>query len=125
MLLIFSGAYGNSVIQRGNRDMGVPFIKNDPRINRKGRPKKGQSLTDILDYNLDMKNKDGVLYRDGVAKKLIQLALSGDVAAIKYIMDRIDGRPAETIKASVQNSFIDITAIEKKLEAALLEPGSD
>jgi hypothetical protein len=88
--------------------MPIPFVKNDPRINRKGRPKKGQALTDILNYKLDLKDGSGKLQREAVAEKLIGLALAGDIAAIRYIMDRVDGRPKETV--SLEN-----TAIETKL----------
>ena len=64
--------------------MPIPFTKNAPRINRNGRPKKGQCLTDILAWTLDQKAK----IKDN----------DGDVAAMKYIFDRLDGKPKETIE---------------------------
>jgi hypothetical protein len=88
--------------------MPIPFVKNDPRINRKGRPKKGQALTDILNYKLDQKDGDGKLQREAVAERLIGLALAGDIAAIRYVMDRVDGRPKETVS-------LEGMAIEAKL----------
>lgn len=88
--------------------MGKPFEKGDPRINRQGRPKKGQALTDILNYKLDQKDGGGKMQREAVAEKLIDLAKGGDITAIRYIMDRVDGRPKETV--SLEN-----TAIETKL----------
>jgi len=78
--------------------MGKPFEKNDPRINRKGRPKKGSALTDILNYKLDLVHKSGKLKREAIAEKLIEAALNGDIAALKYIFDRCDGRPKESIE---------------------------
>jgi len=75
--------------------MGKPFAKNDPRINRQGRPKKGTAFTDILNMKLDDENKSGLLRREAVAEKLIKLAEGGDIAAIKYIMDRVDGKPTQ------------------------------
>jgi hypothetical protein len=88
--------------------MGKPFEKGDARINRRGRPKKGQALTDILNYKLDQRDGSGKLQREAVAEKLITLALEGDMSAIRYVMDRVDGRPKETV--SLEN-----TAIETKL----------
>ncbi|GBU27088.1 hypothetical protein R84B8_00610 [Treponema sp. R8-4-B8] len=86
--------------------MGKPFEKNDPRINRKGRPKKGECMTDILNWALDQERKitDGktektLLLRHALAEKLISKAVDeGDIVAIKYIYDRLDGRPKESIE---------------------------
>jgi len=96
--------------------MPKPFVKNDPRINRKGRPKKGECMTDILNWALDQERKitDGetgkektLLLRHLIAEKLISKAVDeGDVAAIKYIYDRLDGRPKESIELT--DSAIDI-----------------
>jgi hypothetical protein len=88
--------------------MGKPFEKGDARINRRGRPKKGQALMDILNYQLDQRDGSGKLQREAVAEKLIGLALEGDMTAIRYVMDRVDGKPKETV--SLEN-----TAIENKL----------
>ena len=96
--------------------MPKPFEKGDPRINRAGRPKKGQCLTDILNWSLDQKKtitdtttgqKKSVLLRHLLADKLISKAIKdGDVAAMKYIYDRIDGRAKETIDISTPKSNI-------------------
>jgi hypothetical protein len=75
--------------------MGKPFEKDDPRINRQGRPKKGTALTDILNYKLDQVHKTGKLKREAIAERLIEVALQGDIAALKYVFDRMDGRPTQ------------------------------
>jgi hypothetical protein len=84
----------------------MPFQKGDIRINRRGRPKKGTSLTDILNYELDPKTDTGKLRREVIAGKLIGLAEDGDIAALRYLMDRIDGRPKETVE--LKDSTLDI-----------------
>jgi hypothetical protein len=96
--------------------MPTPFVKNDPRINRKGRPKRGECLTDILNWTLDQKRKikneetgeeKSLLLRQMLAQKLIYKAVDeGDVPAIKYIFDRLDGRPKETIEMSEKRDDI-------------------
>jgi hypothetical protein len=88
----------------------MPFRKNDSRINRRGRPKKGQALTDILNYKLDQRDGSGKLQREALAEKLIDLALGGDITAIRYVMDRVDGRPKETV--GLENTAIDIKLME-------------
>lgn len=62
--------------------------------NPKGRPKKGETLTDALSAKLD---------KDMLAEKLLALVEEGDFAAIKYAYDRIDGRPKETIEQTIKN----------------------
>jgi hypothetical protein len=85
------------------------FERGDPRINRRGRPKKGQALTDILNFKLDQKDGSGQLRREAVAAKLISLALEGDINAIRYIMDRVDGKPKETVTVgSIETRLVEV-----------------
>jgi hypothetical protein len=85
--------------------MPKPFEKGDARINRLGRPKKGQAMTDILNYKLDQKTEAGNLQREVIADKLIALAEAGDMPALRYLIDRIDGRPKESIELT--DSMVD------------------
>ena len=85
------------------------FKKGDPRINRSGRPRKGKTLTDVLEKHLKRRNRENkdtgekMSGKDALAKELIQLALDGkNFAAIKYIFDRIDGFPLQAIESEVQ-----------------------
>jgi len=79
----------------------MPFRKGDPSINRNGRPKKGQTVTDAINSVIGEKsvNFKGKLIsgKEAVARKLLELAISGDVPAIKYLMDRVDGPPKQEI----------------------------
>jgi len=84
----------------------MSFVKGDPRINRKGRPRKGQTLTDILSSKLDTATQGGKLRRETVLEKLISMAENGDIAAIRYVVDRIDGKPREIVE--IQNNDIDL-----------------
>jgi hypothetical protein len=93
------------------------FQKNDVRINRKGRLKKGTALTDILNYKLDQKNEAGKLRREVIAEKLIGLAEDGDFQALRYLTDRIDGKPRESVDATIFGAMAtgNIEAVENKL----------
>jgi len=56
-------------------------------LNPNGAPKKEQTLTDILRNKVD---------KDEVAEKLLSIAMEkDDLAALKYIYDRLDGKPKE------------------------------
>lgn len=97
----------------------MPFVKGDPRINRKGRPKKGRTLTDILaahgSKSVEMGDGQRMTQKQLLAEKLWELARTGDVAAIKYIYDRIDGRPIESVRHS---GGVDI-GIERRIYDAI------
>lgn len=60
--------------------------------NPAGRPPKGEALTDVLKSKIN---------KEEIADKLIEIAMEkGDLAALKYIYDRVDGRPKETIEGT-------------------------
>ena len=70
--------------------MPGPGFKDFPEnINKEGRPPKGQALTDILSGKVD---------KDEIADMLIAKVREGDLAAIKYVYDRIDGKPKESLE---------------------------
>ena len=64
--------------------------------NLKGRPKAGESYTDILYKMLNKRSIKGDVsspkLKEQLLKKLVDLALAGDISAIKYCIDRVDGK---------------------------------
>ena len=60
-----------------------------------GRPKKGHSLTDALEAKID---------KEELATMLIDKAKSGDITAMKYVYDRIEGKPTETVYNNNQDA---------------------
>jgi len=82
------------------------FEAGDPRINRKGRPRKGKSLTEILEKALRSEKNYKAL-----ADILIEMAIKDkNITAIRYIYDRIDGKPKETVE--LENSSVNIKLLE-------------
>jgi len=94
----------STVKQRNNsKSKGKPrggSFKKGQSGNPNGRPKKGTALTDILSLNLDKADKSGKLLREAIAEKLIDAALNGDIIALKYVFDRLDGKPKESVELS-------------------------
>jgi hypothetical protein len=99
--------------------MPKPFERNDPRINRRGRPRKGQGLTDILSMRLDEKDETGKLKRQAIVDRLIEAAIGGDVMALRYIFDRMDGKPTEKIE---QINTIIPKEVQETLNSIFNEP---
>lgn len=85
----------------GNKNSG--FASRKENINRAGRPKAGETLTDALrEYatKADVDFNGGKITRkQALSQKLWQMALGGDMQAMKYIYDRIDGTPTQTISS--------------------------
>jgi hypothetical protein len=87
------------------------FTKGDSRINRFGRPRKERSLTEALEKVMRKKRIDGRRNYDALADTLIQLAIEEkNIAAIRYIYDRISGKPKETVE--LKNSVLETKLLE-------------
>lgn len=71
-----------------NKHPSNPIKKGETR-NPNGRPKKGETFTDIIQAKVD---------KESIVKKLEQLAMKGDVTALKYLVDRCDGTPTQAVK---------------------------
>jgi len=77
----------------------MPFAKGKSG-NPKGRPKKGETLTDLLREKIETPKtvREKLTRKEKIIEKLIALAEGGDLSALKYLFDRIDGRPKESIE---------------------------
>ena len=78
----------------------MAFSKNDPNINRNGRPKKGQSLTEILLQKIS---------KEEIARLLItmmraeiecpecgaSIEIPKDNATLRFVYNHIDGMPTQ------------------------------
>lgn len=49
----------------------------------------------LLRESLDIENEQGIPYKKVVSDKLVALAVTGDVVAIKEVNNRIDGLPEQ------------------------------
>ena len=64
--------------------------------NPSGRPKTGKRLTDVLRKALDEPLPEGLTKADKLAITLLKLAIDeANLDAIRYVYDRLDGKPVE------------------------------
>ncbi len=62
-----------------------------------GRPPKEKSFANMLNIAIKEAHDEGRDKLRAIADKLVELAISGELQAIKEIADRIDGKPAQAI----------------------------
>jgi len=104
--------------------MPKQFTKNDPRINRNGRPRKEFCLTQGLrDYMFTRDPKSKKAIRDLLIEKMFELALQGDLAAMKLIISYTDGIPKPIEYDEMEREKLSDEAIEMRIKMALESSG--
>ena len=110
------------VKQEGNKRK-VPkttFADRPQDINRNGRPPKEHCLTDLLKEALDKEHTaSGKTNKEMIIDKMFELANKGDSIILKYLFDRIDGRPMQPIQADIKAEGFQITIIEPPEDAGV------
>jgi hypothetical protein len=85
----------------------MSFKEHPENRNFNGRPRKGESLTDILREYLSKCDKgEKKAKQQKFIEKLVKKALDGDFNTMKYIFDRLEGTPKQTIDSNVTTKEI-------------------
>jgi hypothetical protein len=84
--------------QDGNKFVPNPtgkggFLDRPENINRKGRPKKGLTMTDIAKDILEEELPSGMTRKEALMRKIATLAYEGNETMIKMIWNYVDGMP--------------------------------
>lgn len=82
----------------------VGFAAHPENINRNGRPHKGHSITETIRAMMDEKPE----IKRALGQKILQMAMQGDITAMKTIWNYIDGMPMQ---------YTDVTTAGEKLDA--------
>jgi len=95
-----------------------PFVKGDPRINRKGAPKKIVKLQNLLEavFGIEIDTPEEIK-KSSVGKILKAMekgALKGNMHAANSLLDRLYGRPKQSVEVS--------GALEAREEVSKLMP---
>jgi hypothetical protein len=68
-----------------------------------GGGKKGMiRMADRIRTKLEEKDKNGVVYADAIVQTIFDMAQSKDIAALKEILDRVDGKALQRVEAVVE-----------------------
>ena len=76
--------------------------------NPAGRPKKGQSMADVMAQVLE-EDVQGMEKKEALVRKIIKLAFDGESWAMQQVFDRMDGKPRQVIEQNNRNLDIQIT----------------
>ena len=94
--------------ENNKKIVGKPFVKGQSG-NPKGRPKKGLALTDLINSTGDSPGKDCKSNKQVMIEKLYTMAVNGDFNAIRFIVERLEGKAVERT-ADVTDKWHDIVA---------------
>lgn len=89
----------------------MPFKKDDPNINRSGRPPKGKSFADVLNKLLaeEIPNQEGMDKKEALCRKLMKFAFDGEQWAMNAVFDRVEGKPKTIIDQTTKSVSVNIT----------------
>lgn len=82
-----------------------------------GKPDKLMRDALMLALNREAKDADGKKTKklNIIAAKLVELAIAGDIQAIKEISDRVDGKPAQAIVGDEKSPLTMVHRIERHI----------
>lgn len=97
------------------------FKKGDARINRKGRPKVGESLSEKFRDAMAERLTGDYTKLDSLIDTTIAKALKGDQVALEYCLARGFGKMVDRVEATNVNQNYDFTHLDLEARMKLLE----
>ncbi len=84
--------------------------------NAKGRPKKEWTMRGLIREAMEEFHESGVPWKKVMTNKLVSLAVSGDIVAIKEVNNRLDGMPQQDVTSGGEaiKSMVMIDTIPEK-----------
>ena len=90
--------------------------------NPRGAPKKAWHWAEVIRDAAERLGSDGREYRVAIAEALLKEALKGNIAAIKELGDRLDGKPKQAFEVTdVNKEPIDLNSLVALRASAVLK----
>lgn len=77
------------------------FGDHPENINRRGRPPGISRIKPLLETITDEQYEGDASRLEAMIRKVVDMATEGDMAAVKWLSERLDGKVADRIQASV------------------------
>ncbi|HSX48768.1 MAG TPA: hypothetical protein VLE44_00745 [Candidatus Saccharimonadales bacterium] len=101
------------------------FGDNPQNINKNGRPPKGMAWSEVLEnVSFETDQTTGLNFRQRVARKLWETAMTGDIQAIRLLFDRMDGAPIQR-QIIREESDRSIERLADTIDRMLRQPDTD
>ena len=92
------------------------FGDNSQNINKKGRPRTGQALTDIMREVLEEELPSGKLRKEALVRKVLELAYEGNESMIRMAWGYLEGMPTQRQEVTIPLPIEIITSNKKDIQ---------
>ena len=101
---------------------GFANLDQRKNINKKGRPKSGQALTDMTRKFLsEIDAKTGRPRLESLVQKVLSMAESGNERLLIFLWEQLDGKAIQTVTANLSRGLEDVS--DEELNLALHDVG--
>lgn len=92
----------------------MPFVKDDPNINREGRPKGSVSVVSAIKKKLEEcpEGKEKTYLHYLVEKIMKKAIVDDDVSMIKDIINRVDGMPKQSTDITTNGKELNVNIVQ-------------
>ena len=84
----------------------MPFVKGQSG-NPSGKPRKGTTFSELFEKQLRKKvdvNGEKITYKELIVRRAILEAYKGDLRAIQFCVERLEGKPSQAINLKTSDS---------------------
>lgn len=115
---VFSQKNSKSSTRKDPRGKGLTPWKPGQSGNPKGRPPKGETVAEVWRAFLEGKDDpdDKMTRREKLMQAMYRKGLSGDVAAVKLVLERTDGLPIQRMQIDSGISALTLEDLKKRTE---------